>query len=490
MADTAGLSPYDLRLSEAALEQGFRVSVLVPVYNERHVVEASLLRLLDLKHQLIACLEVIVVDDCSTDGTWDVLERLRLLDERVILLRHTRNSGKGAAIRTALESATGDICVTFDADLEYNPADIPALLVPFAREGADAVFGSRYLSAQYRRALMHRHTVINKTITFFSNWLTDLSLSDLETGLKAVNTTLLKSIPLRSNDFRFEVEIVFKLAKRRARVFEVPARYVPRSRHEGKKIRARDGLLAILAMIRFLIIDDLYQSDEYGWRHLVEVERTRHFGLWIGEKLAPYIGDRVLEIGAGTGTLTSQFIPRERYVTADTDSAYLNYLKSYSYGKPYLLATSIDPERAEDFVGLEGQFDTAILVNILQYVESERAALQNLRNALRPGGTALIVVPIGKMLYSSLDKALGRRRRYSKTEIRTILSDGGFSIVKTYDFNKLAVPGWFVNGRLLRRSKFSRIQLKIVDWVIPILKRIDRIWPWSGLSLVVVASRD
>ena len=156
-------------------------------------------------------------------------------DSRVQLYRHHRNSGKGAAIRTALEHATGDICVVHDADMEYNPADIPALFRPFVEEGADAVFGSRYMSAPYRRALMHRHTLLNKSLTSMSNWLTDLNLSDVETCYKAINTDLLKSIPLRSNDFRFEIELTFKLAKRRARIFEVPIRYLPRSYEEGKK---------------------------------------------------------------------------------------------------------------------------------------------------------------------------------------------------------------------------------------------------------------
>src|SRR6185503_14901199 len=211
----------------------FRLSVMVPVYNEKHVVEASLRRVLALDHPLISSLEVIVVDDWSTDGTWPILQKLASNDSRIVLLRNERNLGKGAAIRTAIKHSTGEISIIHDADLEYDPADIPSLLVPFAKEGADAVFGSRYISAQYRRALMHRHTTINKILTSASNWLTDLSITDMETCYKAIKTDLLKSIPIRSNDFRFEVEITFKLAKRRARVFEAPIRYLPRTREEG-----------------------------------------------------------------------------------------------------------------------------------------------------------------------------------------------------------------------------------------------------------------
>src|SRR5258705_10125892 len=275
----------------------FRLSVLVPVYNERHVVEASLRRVLALEDDLISSLELIVVDDQSTDGTWEILERLATQDDRIVLLRNERNMGKGAALRQAISRSTGDISIVHDADLEYDPSDIPSLLLPFAKEGADAVFGSRYLSAPYRRALMHRHTTINKILTSASNWLTDLNLTDLETCYKAVKTDLLKSIPIRSNDFRFEVEITFKLAKRRARIFEAPIRYLPRTREEGKKIRAWDGLLALTSMLHFWLIDDLYAEGEYGSRILSGLQHARRLNFWVARTLRPFIGDRVLEIG-------------------------------------------------------------------------------------------------------------------------------------------------------------------------------------------------
>src|SRR5215813_3054186 len=140
---------HRLPIYEETIVTSFGLSVLVPVYNERHVVESSLRRVLALEHKLINSIEVIVVDDCSTDGTWDVLCKLATEDSRITLLRHTHNQGKGAAIRTAVPHATGDVIIIHDGDLEYNPADIPSLLLPFANEGADAVFGSRYLSAPY-----------------------------------------------------------------------------------------------------------------------------------------------------------------------------------------------------------------------------------------------------------------------------------------------------------------------------------------------------
>jgi len=465
----------------------FRLSVLVPVYNERHVVEASLCRVLALEDELISSLELIVVDDFSSDGTWEILQRLAAKDERIVLLRNERNLGKGAALRKAIANSSGDISIVHDADLEYDPEDIPSLLVPFAREGADAVFGSRYLSAPYRRALMHRHTTINKFLTSISNWLTDLSLTDLETCYKAVKTDLLKSIPIRSNDFRFEVEITFKLAKRRARVFEVPIRYLPRTREEGKKIKARDGLLALLSMLHFSLIDDLYADEDYGSQILSGLKHARRLNLWVGTTLRPFVGDRVLEIGAGIGNLTNQFIPREMYMAADTNPNHIRTLQNYAFGKPYLHVLNIDPCDPEQFDGLSGRFDTAILVNVLDRVCDEASVLRNVWSALEIGGRALIMVPQTPALYGTLDRALARRQRYTASELEGKLTNAGFRVEEILDFNRISIFGWWFNGMLLKRNKISRLHLKLLDVLIPMLSRIDHLWPWSGLNLLAVA---
>ena len=465
------------------------VSVLVPVYNERHLVEASLKRLLAVEHPLIRSLQVIVVDDGSTDGSWPIVERVALGDARVIALQHGLNQGKGAAVQTALEHATGDVTIIHDADLEYNPEDIPAILVPFVTEGADAVFGSRYLSAPYRRALMHRHTVLNRFLTAASSWLTDLNLSDVETCYKAVRTPLLKSIPLRSRDFRLEIELAFKLAKRRATVFEVPIRYLPRSYREGKKIRARDGLLALEAMARFTMIDDVYKDDEYGTRILAEMERARRFNLWMGDTLRPFVGDRVLEIGAGIGTLTSQFLPREQYVASDINPHYLDYLRSYSWGKPYLEVKRLDATDADAFQELAGRFDTVLMINVLEHLDTRQAVLQNVSRVLDDGGRVVVLVPQHPALYGSLDRALDHKLRYRPSELRSDLESAGFVVEELFDFNRFSVPGWWLNGRVMKRRTFSRVQLKVLDTLIPLVRRVDRFFPWRGLSVIGVGRK-
>jgi len=243
-------------------------------------------------------------------------------------------------------------------------------------------------------------------------------------------------------------------------------------------------------MIRFWLIDDLYLEDEYGSRILSELEHARRFNYWIGRTLRPFIGDRVLEIGAGIGTLTNQFIPRELYLASDINPHYIRYLQSYSYGKPYLHVLDIDAGEAEDFTGLKEKFDTALMINVLEHVPDEGLALRNLSSTLEPGGRALILVPQHPTLFGTLDEVLQHRERYTPAKLDHALREAGFRVEKIFDFNRVSVPGWWLNGKLLRRKRFSRIHLKILDMLMPILSRIDRFWPWSGLSIIAVGIKD
>jgi SAM-dependent methyltransferase len=259
---------------------------------------------------------------------------------------------------------------------------------------------------------------------------------------------------------------------------------------EWKMIRARDGLLSLLAMIRFWLIDDMYQADEYGSYTLIELERTRRFNLWTAETLRPFIGNRVLELGARTGTMTSQVIPRELYVAADTNPHYLHYLRSYSSGKPYLRVLNIDASNGEDFRGLGEQFDTVLALNTLEHVADEEPALRNIWSALEPGGRVIVLAPQHPALYGTLDEALQRRRRYTAADLQSSLARAGFGVEKMFDMNRVSVPGWWLKSKLLRRKKFSRLQLKALDTMIPLLKRLDRGWPWSGLSLIAIGVKQ
>ena len=226
----------------------FCLSVLMPVYNERDTIE----RCIERVQSIDLAKEIVVVDDCSTDGTADILDRLE--GDNLKKARHDKNRGKGAAIRTAIDLAEGEICVVQDADLEYDPAELPGLIAPILDGRADAVFGSRFLGGPQRVHLFW-HYVGNKILTLISNALTNVNLSDMETCYKAVRTELLHSIPLSSNRFGFEPEITAKLARRKARIYEVPISYSGRDYSEGKKIGWKDGIAAFYWILRYGIAD-------------------------------------------------------------------------------------------------------------------------------------------------------------------------------------------------------------------------------------------
>lgn len=234
------------------------LSVIVPAYNEAATVEIALRRIREVALRL----EIIVVNDASTDGTREILEQLveqRLVDQ---VIHHEKNRGKGAAIRSGIAVATGDVVVVQDADLEYDPQDLPALLLPIRSRQADAVYGSRFQGGPHR-VLYFWHYVGNRVLTLLSNMFTNLNLTDLETCYKLVRTDLIKRLPLSSNRFGFEVEITARLAQARARIWEIPISYSGRTYAEGKKITWRDGVAALIHILRYNLF---VPGSPPGWR--------------------------------------------------------------------------------------------------------------------------------------------------------------------------------------------------------------------------------
>lgn len=466
------------------------LSVVMPVYNERYLVRESIRRVLAVQSPYIQRLDLIVVDDGSKDGTREILREIaRENPERITYVEHAQNGGKGAAVRTGIGLAKGSVTVIQDADLEYDPSDLPRLMVPFVRDGADAVFGSRFLSGEYRRVLYYRHTLGNRALTFLCNVLTDLNLSDMETCYKAVRTPLLQSIPLRSNDFRIEPELTFKLEKRGARIYEVPISYSGRTYEEGKKIGPKDAWHAFWTMIRWWLVDDIYKDDEYGSKILVRMSSVPKFNRWMADTVRPFLGARVLEIGSGIGNMTRQLCPRDRYTATDINPHYLDYLARGFDGRPYLDVRRVDLTSKADFEPLREGYDTVVCLNVLEHLADEDLALQNIRGALIEGGRAIILVPQGPRLHGTLDEALGHVRRYTPATLRAALERNGFQLDDLLEFNRVTTPGWWWNGKVLRRRNFSRLQLKILNLNVWWIRRLDALLPWKGTSLIAVARR-
>jgi glycosyltransferase involved in cell wall biosynthesis len=224
-----------------------KVSVIIPCYNENNTIEKIVQAVRSAK---IESKEIIVVDDCSQDGTQAVLnERISRMVDRIIY--HPVNRGKGAALRSGFAAATGDIILVQDADLEYSPEDYPLLLEPLMSGKADAVFGSRFMGGRPHRVLFFWHMVGNKFLTLLSNMFTNINLTDMETGYKAFKASVIKSIPIEEDRFGIEPEITAKLARAGCRIYEVGISYSGRTYAEGKKVNWKDGLRAVYAIMKY-----------------------------------------------------------------------------------------------------------------------------------------------------------------------------------------------------------------------------------------------
>lgn len=228
-----------------------RLSVVIPAYNEKATIEKLLARVAAAPLPPDVSIEMVVVDDGSRDGTRELLRELAQRESpKFVYVEHQTNQGKGAAVRTGFKQATGDIVLVQDADLEYSPDDYPVLLQPILDGQAEVVFGSRFLGGPHR-VLFFWHSVGNRFLTMLSNMFTDLNLSDMETCYKVFKAEVLRGMDLKSNRFGIEPELTAKVAKTRARIYEVPISYHGRTYAEGKKIGWKDGFSAIWAILRF-----------------------------------------------------------------------------------------------------------------------------------------------------------------------------------------------------------------------------------------------
>lgn len=224
------------------------LSVLMPVFNEEETVEQVLRRVLALG-EIVR--EVVVVDDGSTDGTATIVERLALQEPRIRYYRLAKNQGKTAAIRRAIEEASGEVIIVQDADLEYDPQEIPEVIAPILEGNADVVYGSRFMVRRAARVLYFYHYIANSFLTFFSNLLTNRNMTDIETCYKAFRAGVIKPLRLTSQGFGMEVEITAMVCKTKVRSYEVPISYYGRTYEEGKKVGLKDGLLALWYIVYY-----------------------------------------------------------------------------------------------------------------------------------------------------------------------------------------------------------------------------------------------
>lgn len=429
----------------------------------------------------------MVVDDGSSDNSYPALQEFCRAHPAVCLklLRHDTNRGKGAAIRTAISHARGDFCLIQDADFEYDPVDYPVLLSPLLDDQADVVLGSRILSAAQHRLFGFWQSIANQTITKFVGLATAMKLTDVETGYKAFRASLARSVPLHSDRFGLDPELIIQFAKRHARIIEVPVSYRGRTREQGKKIRARDGLAAFGSILRSRFISRAHIDPAADM--LVAMASAKHFNRWMADTISPWLVGEILELGAGIGNLTVLLSSRgNAYAATDTDREHLCELRSRIGEHPNIRIALCDFSDEVDAARFRESADTVVCLNVLEHVTNDLGGLKNIRACLRPGGRAILLVPQGPQAFGSMDEVLEHKRRYTVEELSCKMSAAGFRVEQLVPFNRATWPGWYLNSRILRRRTLSRLQLHQFDLLVPILRRIDRHLPWPPTSLIAI----
>ena len=457
--------------------------MIVPCFNERSTVAELLRRVLAVP----IAKEIIVVDDRSTDGSYEIVTELATREPAIRVLLQPENQGKGAALRRGIEAARGDIVLIQDADLEYNPAEYPKLIEPIVAGDADVVYGSRF-AGYPRRVMMYWHTVGNSLLTWLSNVTTNLNLTDMETCYKVFRRDVIQSIHLTSNRFGFEPEVTVKVARRGYRIYEVPISYRGRDYWEGKKINWKDGVSAIWTILKhgFLVRDD---SEPGGWLTLERMGRLRNYNRWILDGFKGHIGNRILEVGSGTGNMTRLLYGRELIVATDAETPYLHALRNRFAHVPTIAVEPLDLSNDDCLALRHYDFDTIVCLNVLEHIEDDAGALARMYELLRPGGRLLLFVPADQSLFGTMDTAVGHHRRYSLDEVQEKLRRAGFAVEKAVHQNTFGRLGWWMNGRVFRRRHVPSAQSRVFDSLVPLFRALEGSEPRKGLSIVAVASK-
>jgi 2-polyprenyl-3-methyl-5-hydroxy-6-metoxy-1,4-benzoquinol methylase len=482
-------------VSEAAADADRCLSVVMPCYNEAGTVAAVLDRVLASPYAG----EVIVVDDGSTDGTPAALAGVD--DPRVRVLTQPRNQGKGAALRRGFAEATLPYVIVQDADWEYDPAEYEVLLAPLLDGRADVVFGSRFHGSRPHRVLYFWHSVGNRMLTTMSNMVTNLSLSDMETCYKAFRREVLDSFDIEEDRFGIEPEITAKVARGGWRIYEVGISYSGRTYAEGKKIGWRDGVRALFCILRYSQVGErlryrgrlrprsapaaVHEADEELADTLDSLDDAVNYADWIYSLMQPYLGRRVLEVGAGHGTLTDRMLEGRTVTATDVSPRCVSILEDRYAGNDHVTVLHADVDDAPAL----GQFDAVVLVNVLEHIADDARALRSLEKALGAGGHLVLYVPAFEALYSDFDRRIGHHRRYRAEQLADLVTEAGLEVVDLRYVNLVGAIAWWVFATKLGQTPTKKWSALTFDRaVVPVVSRIERRRrPPFGQSILCVA---
>ena len=456
-----------------------KLSVVIPVYNE----VSTILEVLRQVKAIPVDKEIIIVDDCSTDGTREILQELKEDPIKVIL--NEENRGKGYCLREAFQHVSGDVVIIQEADLEYYPDEYHLLLKKIQSGKADVVYGSRFMGA--RRVFNFYHYLGNAILNLIANILYNTNLSDLMTCYKAFRADVIKELKLEADGFGIEAEITAQVFKRRFKVYEVPISYNGRDYSEGKKITWKDFFRSVYWLLRCKFVSYDVGADTL-YRIRLAVNNTR----WIFERLKPYLSGKILEVGSGIGNVSAHLITlNKELILTDINPNYIRILNQKFGAHPHVRIFQHDIS-ADASVALAAlKPDTILCVNALEHIEDDEKVLDHMYQILNTGGKLVLLVPALRRLYGALDEKLGHFRRYERKELAAKLQGKGFVIEDIYFHNMVAAAGWFVNGRIFKKKIMASFQVALLDKFVPFLAWLeDKIRIPFGLSLIVVCKKQ
>jgi len=386
--------------------------------------------------------------------------------------------GKGAAIRAALGRVTGAITVLQDADTAYSLESSEALCRPIREDQADAVFGSR------RMVGLEAELLADRALGQVTRFVTDVPLTDPLCGQRAFRTEALKSVALTSDDDSVDAEIVVKLAAQLFRMTEVPL-VLESTPHRPLATQ----LARLRTLMRYATVANDADNQHEGYTTLERMDGATNYNAWLGQRFREHLGRRVLEIGAGIGTITEKLEPGlELLIALEVDRFYVDRLKNKFRGKPHIRPYLSDVALA-DWEALKAErLDSIVLSNVLEHIPDDAQAVRRFRQILNPGGKVLVLVPALPQLFGAIDEAVGHHRRYTPAALREVLEGNGFEVERMEWMNLVGIPGWFMNSRVMRRRSVPKFQLKVYDRIAPLLARAEsHVKLPVGMSLFTVA---
>jgi glycosyltransferase involved in cell wall biosynthesis len=453
-----------------------KLSVVVPFYNELRTLPTVIDRLLKVDFNALGLeTELIFVDDGSTDAGRSLLDPLPRDDVRVIV--HPTNRGKGAAVKTGLEAATGDILCIQDADLEYDPRDLPALIEPILDGDYEVVYGSRFRGSA--AGLYYTHRIANRLLNLMVNVAFNRYLSDVYTGYKVFTRQAFRGLKLTARSFTVEMELTAHFLRKGLVIFEVPISYRARTYAEptGPAVHGapdEPGVMRAVeggATIHTLGLEDLAAAHRY--------RRYLH-GL-----VAPYLGSSVLEVKAGLGDFSAQLLDRDRLVINDNDPICVRALDERFGERPGIEILPADVLKLK----VEPPVDSVVALNVLEQMDDDVAALRSMAGAAVQGGRVLLLVPGFPALAGAYDEALGHLRRYTPDRLRATVEAAGLVPEVIRPVNLLGGVAWWAAVKVGRQGRPTPTLVRLYDrLVVPAERALERrLQPRFGQSILCVA---